>query len=343
MLVIVCGGDGVGKTSLCERIVKSGSWHTTHFSQPKDMADGKRQYMEFLDRMDDGDFLCDRFHDGEHVYAPLYRGYESDYLPEIEDRMVNLNANFPLLLYVTAEEADVAKRIAIRGEDYVKDGDHGKVRANYAKFMAKQTLPFAVINTSFLNREEALAEAQEMIDRARRIFTPLYCQPCPVNCSAPRTFEGGHCCVPRGNIDAKFVFVGQNPAHAGDAPHNTRMWTYTRSSSLLTNTLRELGADQNCWFTNAVLCETANNKVTNDQIDCCQANLKLNIETVDPQVVVALGDVAADAVRRAGLDAKYELRVLEHPAHAGRFNRQEQFKRALSEVINDYGPGDGLC
>ena len=343
MLVIVCGGDGVGKTTLCEQLMSEGGWRTTHFSQPRDMADGKRQYMDFLEAVDDGDYLCDRFHDGEHVYAPIYRGYESDYLPEIEDRMVNLNANFPLLLYVTADEADVARRIAVRGEDFVKDGDHGRVRANYARFMAKQTLPFAVINTSKHDQADTVAVARELIDRARRVFTPLYCAPCGLRCTAPRTFEGGHCCVPRGNLNAKYMVVGQNPAHVrSDRWHNTRMWTYTRSSRLLLDGLAENGVAMDCWFTNAVLCETPENRVTGDQVAECQANLHRSFEAVEPEVIIALGEVAKDAVHRAGLDAKVEVRLLEHPAHAGRFNRQEQFRRALRRIVDEFGRGSGL-
>lgn len=330
MLTIVCGGDGVGKSTLCEGIREKTdtTWETTHFCQPKDMNDGKRQYFEFLNKVKPGhNYLCDRFHDGEHVYAPLYRGYESTYLAEIEDRMVNLDANYPLMLYVTADVAEVERRVKLRGEDYVKAGDHKVVRSNYEQFMDKQMLPFAIIDTTEGNRADALNDAKAAMAKCRTIFDQFYDAPC--HC---RLTEN-HICVPRGNINAKYFVVGQNPARSKSTLMNTRMWTYARSSMTLIDALKANDVYLDCWFANVVACETPDNKVGTSDVVACRSRLVSQVNTVDPQVIIALGDEAYTAVVNAGLDAKYVVRKVIHPAAARRFGKTEQFNEQLKDVL----------
>ncbi len=332
MLVIVCGGDGVGKTTLCEKLLAHGNWRTQHFSQPKDMADGKRQYFEFLDTIKPGeDVLCDRFHDGEWVYAPIYRGYTGDYLAEIEEKMNSL-PDPVLLIYVTADEKDVMHRIGVRGEDFVKNDDHVKVHMNYHKFMRQQTLPFVVINTSKLNPDAAFGEASDAIERARKILTAAKQVKCPCGLTGSRRS------TPRGNIDATYAFIGQNPGHArGHKGMFTRMWTYTSSSIVLAEALDEAEITLDVWFTNAVLCETEDNTVSGQQVSACSDRLKAEIEQVCPQVIVALGKKAYSACVRAGFDGKYKLIGLEHPTHAKRFDNVPAFKASVKAVVDDYG------
>ena len=119
-IIHLSGMDCTLKTTLCKLLSESLNCNIVHFDKPKDMLDGKNQYFSFINDNNyiDKNIICDRFHDGEHVYAPLYRGYESTYIEEFEE----LLRNIPYLFVNTTSDIEIIKqRILNRGEDFVKE------------------------------------------------------------------------------------------------------------------------------------------------------------------------------------------------------------------------------
>jgi len=93
MIVILEGPDNVGKTTQIKHIVKYFENHPFHVLKYSkvDVSD-QEYYAKMLYRhmfcfiMDtDENFILDRSHLGEYVYANMYRGYDGDYVFKLEE------------------------------------------------------------------------------------------------------------------------------------------------------------------------------------------------------------------------------------------------------------------
>jgi len=192
MFLIVSGVNCAGKTSLCHKLIDYfEGLKTQHFSNPKDMEDGRNQYFSFLDNMDkNSDYLLDRFHEGEWIYAPIYRGYTAEYLLELENKMYGLDY-IPFFIYVHAAPSDVRRRIARRGEDFMRPEHLGIEKENFEKFMHIQHLPYVRINTSKFNNQQTLERTLAAIDKYS------------VMQALTKDWEK----VPRGNVNATTMYI----------------------------------------------------------------------------------------------------------------------------------------
>ena len=192
MNILVSGVNGAGKTTLCKKLKKKyPELIDTHFSNPKDMEDGKKQYFDFVEQMDnDKSYLFDRFHDGEWIYAPIFRGYEGDYLLEFENKLYDLEY-VPFFVYVFAKIKDITSRIEKRGEDFVMPEHYPIERLNFDNFVAKQHLPYCTINTSRLFYGKAFQKVLRCIKKYESI----------------RKLVNGWDKIPRGDINANELYV----------------------------------------------------------------------------------------------------------------------------------------
>jgi thymidylate kinase len=103
---IVEGVDRLGKGTLIDGIQHRLGYHTViHFEKPKllDVYDGlasaatsdlqntlqiyqKKSFINMFDLLwSDAKIIFDRSHLGEYVYGPMYRGYNADYIFELEE------------------------------------------------------------------------------------------------------------------------------------------------------------------------------------------------------------------------------------------------------------------
>lgn len=118
------GLDRLGKSTLIEGIQNRLGFHQLiHFGKPRklDVYSGdafKYQRQSFIESMlianSKAHVIFDRWHLGEAVYSPIYRGYDGDYVFELERQYLDSTANIRLILL--CEDFMVSKH-------FVSDGD----------------------------------------------------------------------------------------------------------------------------------------------------------------------------------------------------------------------------
>lgn len=156
-------------------------------------------------------------------------------------------------------------------------------------------------------------------------------------CTACPTMRGHRKFAPAaaGRRDARFVLVGEAPGIA--SVENRRQWTGA-GGMVLRREIRKLGLDleELFYLTNAVKCwpraagrRPANRSPLRSEVARCAPFLAAELAALDPEVVVAVGAIAARAVarmpvrlpddhgRRLWVDGR-EVVVLLHPANASR-------------------------
>lgn len=127
MIIVVEGCDKTGKTSLCAELSRCTGVPVKKFGPPSDRVLG-----EYFEAVDSGhDFVADRFHLGELVYAPIYRGYVPDpaLVERLEDRLVARGA---LLVLMEDDVPAVVGRFRALREDFAREGDVVSILCNFA-------------------------------------------------------------------------------------------------------------------------------------------------------------------------------------------------------------------
>jgi thymidylate kinase len=149
--IILIGSDGSGKSTIANSLNDSLGYQVHHFGPPKNYQDGKDQYFRFILENDE-DVVCDRFHEGEKIYAPIYRGYEADYFGELE-YLLQLKFN-PLLVLIRPPFKVIEQRLEERGEDFVKQEHWYYCYLKLIDIYSQSNLPKITIDTSVYTVEE---------------------------------------------------------------------------------------------------------------------------------------------------------------------------------------------
>lgn len=196
MIINLTGLDATGKSTLAKKLTEDLNAKYTHFDKPKDMEDGKFQYFNFLNDIDpNNNYVCDRFYEGEWVYAPIYRNYIADYMDEIEHKIINTDKY--MLAYITANLETVKERIKVRGEDFVKEEHYQMILDNFKNnFLLEQQLPFTIINTSYGDVESNYNLLKSSYDKVKIILEEQE----KLNIDI----------MPRGNINAEIMIITNN-------------------------------------------------------------------------------------------------------------------------------------
>ncbi len=221
MITHITGMDATGKSTLSEKLCKELNGEYIHFSNPKDMNDGREQYLNFLRQVDKNKtYICDRFHDGEWVYAPIYRNYKACYMNEIESEIKKTDKY--MLAYIYADLETIKERIKVRGEDFVKEEHYQLVIDNFKNnFLMEQQLPFTMINTSSGTVESNYELLKKSFEKVNSILE----KECKIQ--------------PRGNINAKYMVVSNIEKNGVVMPKDNK----------LCKQLIEAGIYLDCWFT----------------------------------------------------------------------------------------------
>lgn len=166
MLIVLEGVDGAGKSTLVDRLLRTRAGCDAdvrmHCGPLK--GDAMREYEWRLRDYVPGDgrlWVCDRWHVGELIYGPLYRGQSK--LTGAMHRHVELllESLGALRLVVTADMHTIMQRLETRGEDFLQPSHVGLVWDWYNEYAYRNgwRLVGSDENTEHLIREARRLES----------------------------------------------------------------------------------------------------------------------------------------------------------------------------------------
>lgn len=279
MITHVTGCDGVGKSTLVESLSKNLSYPSRHFDKPKDMKDGKNQYFNFV-KGNRKNWICDRLHDGEWVYAPLYRGYMANYMQEFERALIK-NNNY-VLIYVKAELETIIERTRKRGEDFVKE-EHFQTVLNYFDgYLNKQKMPFIVVDTTNATIGAGVNKAQDATDKVNKIWNMIR----DFNTNVPKMNQKKKV-FPRGNVDAEYMLVTSVPTLWAEQQYYTMLSEEPNANDII-ELAKLKGIDGKTWYTSLLSFPTIDGRAHEKQIEATKHIIKYQYDLLKPKKVVVI-------------------------------------------------------
>ena len=149
MLIVIEGCDGVGKTTLVEMLVEAlanseSSLVVEHRGVPERSVHD--EYVGSIDHYQAGqgaDVVCDRWHWGELVYGPLYRGKSLLGRPGrkiVDDALITRGA---IIVYMTQDRDTLYERLYREEgrETYLRREDVADVLQRYEAVAAESAVP----------------------------------------------------------------------------------------------------------------------------------------------------------------------------------------------------------
>jgi uracil-DNA glycosylase family 4 len=149
------------------------------------------------------------------------------------------------------------------------------------------------------------------------------------NCKKCRLWKEAKHAVPgEGPLNAKVMFVGQNPG--ADEDETGRPFV-GRAGKYLTKTLTEFGIKrEDVYITNIVKhVSPENRKPLSDEVTACLPYLTEQIKIIKPKIIVLLGASAKETPRQRDIDY---VEVV-HPSAAMRFTKmRERFRTQIEQL-----------
>lgn len=134
-IIIIEGIDGSGKTTLAERIRElSPVGARIEHHGPLTLGVEQEYVLPIFNVKDDELLIADRWHVGELIYGPIYRGVsltEGRY-NEIIERALDFKHAVKVIVNPPVEI--IRERLTARGEDYLKDEHIDEVSAAYEDY-----------------------------------------------------------------------------------------------------------------------------------------------------------------------------------------------------------------
>ncbi|HYV83891.1 MAG TPA: uracil-DNA glycosylase [Pyrinomonadaceae bacterium] len=124
------------------------------------------------------------------------------------------------------------------------------------------------------------------------------CTLCPAMCGRSAVLSELN-----GSVDARIIFIGEAPGRKG-ADRTRVPFSGDQSGANLDRFLNSINLTRKeIFITSAALCNPrsesgANRKPTQKELSNCSGFLRRTIELVDPRVIVTLGSVALEALKR---------------------------------------------
>lgn len=136
-VIILEGIDGSGKSTLAEHILEASQVKTTivHRGPLEGTVEDELIY-PLLRLQPDELLITDRWHVGEMIYGPIYRGkslVEGDYNDIIENMLWDMNA---VKVILSPSLSVVRRRLIERGEDYLQPEHINQVHEAYEQYAA---------------------------------------------------------------------------------------------------------------------------------------------------------------------------------------------------------------
>ena len=141
-------------------------------------------------------------------------------------------------------------------------------------------------------------QAQKQMQFQRLVDEAASCTRCPAMCGRSAVLSNLN-----GSSEARIMFIGEAPGRKG-ADRTRVPFSGDQSGANLDRFLRSIGlAREQIFITSAALCNPrtdsgANRKPTQKELANCSGFLRRTIELIDPRVIVTLGSVALEALKR---------------------------------------------
>jgi len=123
-VVVIEGCDKTGKSTLAGLLAKDLGWPVVKMNQPRTPGPhvAAQECLDVLGAQK-GPFIADRFHLGESVYGPIYRGTLP--MDHVDMRLIEtrLQARGCLLVLMTDSVKMIIARFKALKEDFAKEGD----------------------------------------------------------------------------------------------------------------------------------------------------------------------------------------------------------------------------
>lgn len=145
MLFIIEGADGVGKTTFVKKLATELQGPVTVLHRgPVERHPLEEYELELEDYRPGGGrhVICDRWHMGELIYGPLYRGQSRLDEPGRLHVELFLRSRGALLVHLDGRVTEVRRRLERRGEDYINLGDLDHLLEAYREQRGKTLLPW---------------------------------------------------------------------------------------------------------------------------------------------------------------------------------------------------------
>ncbi len=194
---IIEGLDRLGKSTLIEGILRENGFHQViHYERPKllqfymdravehayhlgdddDEAALKRKAL-FMYQYDTFDVMCrlitsgaylilDRAHLGEYVYAPIYRGYDGNFIFDLERSYLLNSSNLGIRLILLTEDFEKSKHFVDDGKGLGTEDKRPQEQARFIEAFNKSIIADKKMicvtdpaTGSFRSKEEILKEA----------------------------------------------------------------------------------------------------------------------------------------------------------------------------------------
>ncbi len=301
MLIIVEGADKTGKTTLCQAIVKKFGCRYIHFSKPK-----KRAANEYADLLlsPDEDRVCDRFHLGELVYAPILN--RDTQLDDVEfvtiERLLRLKQ--AILIQTTTDSVLANKRLLVSTQYEAVDQRQNQLAAQGFKNVINRSNVkhiFKYDGSSYDNLNELLNKLAALKDEVERDQATIRNV-----CTGIGTPTGKKIVLVGEAVNQKVTWLGL-PFDKGF------------SSQFLLDSLKAAGVPENLVY----VCNA--DKLTAAEI---------NFLTKDKTLFISLGKKAD--TRLSFLDVPHK--VLPHPQYIKRFQwkNKGQYTKDLKNAIKGF-------
>lgn len=137
MIIILEGCDKTGKTTLAEYLRDKHKYEIVKCSQPK--GDPFLEYIHKLKKAGKN-VVFDRFHLGEEVYGPIYRGKSGltkDSFASIEDYANKLGA---VMILCTDTPQHIINRFKTENETFTQEKDVRNIVDTYAQLFIKSKI-----------------------------------------------------------------------------------------------------------------------------------------------------------------------------------------------------------
>jgi cytidylate kinase len=146
MLIIIEGVDGSGKSTLAQRLHDELSKHlpTQLLHRGPLKRDPLEEYELDLDTyrpFGGTHVVCDRWHLGEDVYGPMYRGESALTLPVRRHVELFQQSRGAIVVFMTQSLDVLIDRVGARGDDMVATAELGELAEAYFPVVARSVLP----------------------------------------------------------------------------------------------------------------------------------------------------------------------------------------------------------